>query len=135
MELDAESKLAWIYPDGSPGLGFPDVCLASEMCGITQKIKCTGPDGYGAVGLIRARTTAFVCVVFCENIRAYTSRSFDMPVYKGCLDNKAMQRAIFMAQVCLYIVIFLPVLSDTIMTLGGTDLLLEATEGFGFAVV
>jgi hypothetical protein len=46
-----------------------------------------------------------------------------------------MQRAIFMAQVCLYIVIFTPVLSDTIMTLGGVDLLLNATEGFGFAVI
>jgi len=116
-------------------MGFKDACVPSDSCGITQRIKCTGSEGDGALGLIRARTTAFVCVVFCENIRAYTSRSFDMPVYKGCLDNKAMQRAIFMAQVCLYIVIFLPVLSDTIMTLGGTDLLFNKPEGFVFAVI
>merc|ERR1719181_2344747 len=112
-----------------------DVCTPNDSCGITQKIQCTGEVGPHAIGLIRARTTAFVCVVFCENIRAYTSRSFDMPVYKGCLDNTAMQRAIFMAQVCLYIVIFLPFLSDTIMTLGGTDLLFNSPEGFVFAVV
>merc|ERR1712139_1553 len=116
-------------------MGHAKECVASNSCGITHGIKCTGEDGAAALGLIRARTTAFVCVVFCENIRAYTSRSFDQPVYKGCLDNKAMQRAILMAQVCLYIVIFMPVLSDTIMTLGGTDLLMNAPEGFVFAVI
>jgi len=40
-----------------------------------------------------------------------------------------------MAQVCLYIVIFTPVLSDTIMTLGGVDLLFNAPIGFLYAVV
>jgi magnesium-transporting ATPase (P-type) len=127
------SELLFDMPAGWKG--WAEECIPTDSCGITQRIKCTGDQGPAAIGLIRARTTAFVCVVFCENIRAYTSRSFDMPVYKGCLDNKAMQRAIFMAQVCLYIVIFLPVLSDTIMTLGGTDLLLNTPEGFVFAVI
>jgi magnesium-transporting ATPase (P-type) len=132
-----DSALSYLIPSDAPEppMGWPDNCVANAACGITQIIKCTGDQGVGAIGLIRARTTAFVCVVFCENIRAYTSRSFDSPVYKGCLDNKAMQRAIFMAQVCLYIVIFTPVLSDTIMTLGGTDLLFNTPEGFIFAVI
>jgi potassium/sodium efflux P-type ATPase len=132
-----DSELKYIIPDGSPDppMGYPDDCTSSPECGITQKIKCTGENGDAAVGLIRARTTAFICVVFCENIRAYTSRSFDKPVYVGCLDNKAMQRAIFMAQVCLYIVIFTPFLSDTIMTLGGVDLLFNAPIGFVYAVI
>jgi magnesium-transporting ATPase (P-type) len=128
--------LEWIIPKDAPKppMGW-DGCVPTDTCGITQRIKCTGDQGAAAIGLIRARTTAFVCVVFCENIRAYTSRSFDQPVCKGMLDNKAMQRAIFMAQVCLYIVIFLPVLSDTIMVLGGMDLIMNKPEGFGFAVI
>jgi magnesium-transporting ATPase (P-type) len=132
-----KDDMTWHIPSGAPEqpMGWPDACVPNDSCGITQKIKCTGDQGEAAIGLIRARTTAFVCVVFCENIRAYTSRSFDQPVYKGCLDNKAMQRAIFTAQICLYIVIFLPVLSDTIMTLGGQDLLMNAPEGFVFAVI
>jgi uncharacterized membrane protein YdjX (TVP38/TMEM64 family) len=40
-----------------------------------------------------------------------------------------------MAQVCLYIVIFTPFLSDTIMTLGGVDLLFNAPIGFVYAVI
>jgi len=89
------TDLKWDIPSGTGdiSMGWADKCVPNDSCGITQKIKCTGDQGFAAIGLIRARTTAFICVVFCENIRAYTSRSFDMPVYKGCFDNKAMQRA------------------------------------------
>merc|ERR1719199_237350 len=34
-------------------------------------------EGSTSYNLMRARTAAFVCVVWCENFRAYTSRSFD----------------------------------------------------------
>lgn len=66
-----------------------------------------------------ARTTAFIAVVYAENVRAYTSRSFDEPVWVEMCKNTAMQKAILMAQVALYAVIFLPGLSDTIFELEG----------------
>merc|ERR1719313_1510238 len=72
--------------------------------------------------LMRARTAAFVCVVWCENFRAYTSRSFDRWVFEGLLDNVAMQKAIFMAQCALYFVILTPVVRSDIMNLEGTEL-------------
>jgi hypothetical protein len=71
---------------------------------------------------MRARTAAFVCVVWCENFRAYTSRSFDRWVCEGLLDNWAMQKAIFMAQCALYFVILTPIVRDDIMNLEGQEL-------------
>ena len=38
-----------------------------------------------------------------ENIRAYISRSFTNPMWHDILGNKHMQKAIIMAQVCLYV--------------------------------
>jgi hypothetical protein len=75
--------------------------------------------------LMRARTAAFVCVVWCENFRAYTSRSFDRFVCEGLLDNVAMQKAIFMAQCALYIVILAPIIRKQIMNLEGPELGVE----------
>merc|ERR1719504_414737 len=66
-------------------------------------------EGSTSYNLMRARTAAFVCVVWCENFRAYTSRSFDRWVCEGLLDNWAMQKAIAMAQCALYFVILTPV--------------------------
>merc|ERR1719420_2125126 len=93
-------------------------------------------DGYVYMGstsynLMRARTSAFVCVVWCENFRAYTSRSFDRWVWEGLLDNEAMQKAIGLAQVALYFVILTPVMSDQIMNLEGYEL---GVEGWTLAL-
>jgi magnesium-transporting ATPase (P-type) len=77
------------------------------------------------VGLMNSRTAAFICVVWCENFRAYVSRSFHRPVWEGFLNNKAMQKAIFMAQVALYVFICAPYLSTEIMRLDGPALPLE----------
>ncbi|CAJ1357681.1 unnamed protein product [Effrenium voratum] len=38
-----------------------------------------------------------------ENIRAYISRSFTRPMWHDILGNPSMQKAIVMAQVCLYV--------------------------------
>eukprot|EP00392_Amoebophrya_sp_AT5.2_P001172 g1174.t1 len=79
-----------------------------------------------------ARTTAFIAVVYAENVRAYTSRSFDEPVWVEMCKNTAMQKAILMAQVALYAVIFLPGLSDTIFELEGLKMSQYVdTEGMG----
>jgi magnesium-transporting ATPase (P-type) len=88
-------------------------------------------EGPVQMGLRRARTTAFLCVVWCENFRAYTSRQFDKPVTVGLCDNRAMQKAIFLAQVALYLVLFIPTLSTEIMQLQGT---LLGAAGWGFGI-
>jgi magnesium-transporting ATPase (P-type) len=98
---------------------------------ITGMIKAEEAQaGYEYIGstsymLMRARTAAFVCVVWCENFRAYTSRSFDRWVCEGLLDNWAMQKAIFLAQCALYFVILTPVVRDDVMNLEGQELGLE----------
>jgi len=69
--------------------------------------------------LRRARTIAFISVVWSENVRAYTSRSFDRPFFENLFTNTAMQKAISLAQAALYLVIFTPVLSSDIFGLEG----------------
>jgi potassium/sodium efflux P-type ATPase len=69
--------------------------------------------------LMCARTVAFISLVFCENVRSYTSRSFDKPVWKNICGNKAMHAAIIAAQVALYVAVLTPFLSDQILELDG----------------
>jgi len=69
--------------------------------------------------LMYARTVAFISLVFCENVRSYTSRSFDKPVWKNICGNKAMHCAIVAAQVALYVAVLTPFLSDQILELDG----------------
>jgi potassium/sodium efflux P-type ATPase len=105
-------------------------CGTLSLTDITAMIKAEEAAGYDYEGstsynLMRARTAAFVCVVWCENFRAYTSRSFDRWVCEGLLDNVAMQKAIFMAQCALYFVILTPVVRDDVMNLEGQRLGVE----------
>lgn len=72
--------------------------------------------------LRKARTTAFISVVWSENVRAYTSRSFDRPFFENLLSNTAMQKAIGLAQTALYVVIFTPVISKDIFGLEGGNI-------------
>jgi len=69
--------------------------------------------------LMDARTVAFISLVWSENVRSYTSRSFDQPVWVNLLGNMQMQKAICMAQVALYLAVLLPVFSDLILGLRG----------------
>jgi magnesium-transporting ATPase (P-type) len=72
--------------------------------------------------LMYARTVAFISLVFCENVRSYTSRSFDKPVWKNICGNKAMHAAIIAAQVALYVAVLTPFLSDQILELDGIEI-------------
>merc|ERR1719247_3754422 len=81
--------------------------------------------------LRKARTTAFISVVWSENVRAYTSRSFDRPFFENLLTNKAMQKAISLAQAALYLVIFTPVISKDIFGLEGAII---GAEGWLLAI-
>ena len=57
------------------------------------------------VRLSKAQTVAFISLVWSENIRAYISRSFTAPMWHDVLGNKHMQKAIVMAQICLYVAV------------------------------
>jgi len=72
--------------------------------------------------LMNARTVAFISLVWSENIRSYTSRSFDKPVWHNMLGNKQMQKAILLAQLCLYAAVLIPYFSDKILKLSGTSI-------------
>merc|ERR1712038_998020 len=69
--------------------------------------------------LMDARTVAFISLVWSENVRSYVSRSFDQPVWINIWGNKAMQKAIILAQVALYVAVLLPGFSDMILGLRG----------------
>jgi len=72
--------------------------------------------------LMYARTVAFISLVFSENVRAYASRSFDRPFWRDLLGNRNMQKAIIMAQLCLYAAVFVPGFSDKILGLDGINI-------------
>mmetsp|Transcript_19825 Transcript_19825/g.50693 ORF Transcript_19825/g.50693 Transcript_19825/m.50693 type:complete len:1086 (+) Transcript_19825:111-3368(+) len=69
--------------------------------------------------LMDARTVAFISLVWSENVRSYTSRSFDKPVWNNVLGNVNMQKAIILAQICLYAAVLIPGFSDSILQLRG----------------
>merc|ERR1719456_831198 len=81
--------------------------------------------------LEKARTVAFISLVLSENVRAYTSRSFDKPVWIDLWTNKQMQLAIIMAQVALLLTIFTPGLT-TVLGLAGSEI---GAKGWGIALV
>jgi hypothetical protein len=69
--------------------------------------------------LMDARTVAFISLVWSENIRSYTSRSFNKPVWHDVLGNVQMQKAIILAQICLYVAVLVPFFSTDILQLRG----------------
>merc|ERR1719281_1532174 len=71
--------------------------------------------------LEKARTVAFISLVLSENVRAYTSRSFDKPVWTDLWKNKQMQMAIVMAQVALLLAVFVPGVT-TVLGLAGSEI-------------
>jgi len=69
--------------------------------------------------LMDARTVAFISLVWAENVRSYTSRSFNRPIWHDVLGNVNMQKAIILAQICLYVAVLVPFFSDQILQLRG----------------
>merc|ERR1712146_623135 len=88
---------------------------------IGEDIQEEGRKGFTATQLAKARTVAFIALVWSENVRAYTSRSFEKFFVVDLLSNKYMQRAIGLAQAALYLALFLPGLSD-ILELKGIEI-------------
>ena len=65
----------------------------------------------------KARTTAFIALVWAENLRAYTARSFTKPVWHKPFSNMAMNKAVLMAQLALYLGLFVPGLNEAVLGL------------------
>ena len=62
----------------------------------------------------RARTTAFISLVWAEGFRAYCSRSFDNFVWVNTFNNPSMNKAVAMAQVTLVLALFIPGLNTVL---------------------
>merc|ERR1712159_533690 len=92
-------------------MGYVDELNVDE---ISEDIQEQGRHGYTATQLAKARTVAFIALAWSENVRAYTSRSFDKLFIVDLLSNRHMQRAIGLAQAALYLALFLPGLSDVL---------------------
>merc|ERR1711953_1430832 len=72
--------------------------------------------------LAKARTVAFISLVYSENIRAYIARSFDRPFWVNLCGNKHMLKAIVLAQIALYVAVLAPGVSDKILGLRGLEI-------------
>merc|ERR1711988_814521 len=75
-------------------------------------------DGYENK-LMNAQTVAFISLVFSENVRSYTSRSFDKPIWRNLCGNPQMQWAILLAQVAMFSAVLIPFFSEDILGLRG----------------
>lgn len=62
----------------------------------------------------RARTVAFISLVWAEGLRAYTSRSFDQPVWRRTFANASMNEAVLLAQVTLFMALYIPGLNSVL---------------------
>jgi len=82
--------------------------------------------------LMNAQTVAFISLVFCENVRSYTSRSFDKPVWVNLCGNIAMQKAILLAEVAMLGAVLIPFFSEDILSLRGRHI---GAWGWGVAFV
>merc|ERR1719408_810380 len=69
--------------------------------------------------LMDAQTVAFISLVFSENVRSYTSRSFDKPIWRNLCGNPQMQWAILLAQVAMFSAVLIPFFSEEILGLRG----------------
>merc|ERR1711865_184056 len=75
----------------------------------------------------RARTCAFIALVWAEGFRAYVSRSFENPVWVDTFANPSMNKAVLLAQLTLGLALFIPGLSDSVL-----GLYVYEIHGFGW---
>jgi len=74
----------------------------------------------------RARTCAFIALVWAENFRAYCSRSFENGVWVDTFANPSMNKAIALAQAALYISLWTPGINHVL------GLYVDEIHGFGW---
>jgi P-type Ca2+ transporter type 2C len=93
------------------------------------KLDCTTDDCKRCIttSIRRARTTAFIALVYAENFRAYCSRSFENGVWVKPFSNMTMNKAIIFAQLALYFALFCPGLNESVL-----GLYVYEIHGFGW---
>jgi potassium/sodium efflux P-type ATPase len=108
----------------SPSCGNAKLSIAEDWSNADYRRECAEYKGaaWVAAMMMNARTTAFISLVFSENIRAYISRSFTNHLWVKPFDNRNMQYAIGLAQMCLMVVIFVPFVKDRIIGLDGSKI-------------
>lgn len=74
----------------------------------------------------RARTCAFISLVWAEGFRAYSSRSFINGIWVKTFTNTGMNKAALLAQITLVLVLFVPGLDSVF------DLYPYEIHGFGY---
>jgi magnesium-transporting ATPase (P-type) len=99
---------------------------ANDMWGPQRNLEClpvngtfTNPSCGDCIdtSVRRARTCAFISLVWAEGLRAYVSRSFENGFWVGTFDNPSMNKAVLMAQVTLLIALFLPGFNEDVLGL------------------
>jgi potassium/sodium efflux P-type ATPase len=108
----------------STSCGNAKLSIAEDWTNADYRRECAEHKGsaWVAAMMMNARTTAFISLVFSENIRAYISRSFTNHLWVKPFDNRNMQYAIGLAQMCLMVVIFVPFVKDRIIGLDGAKI-------------
>lgn len=125
----------------STSCGNAKLSIAEDWTNADYRRECAEHKGaaWVAAMMMNARTTAFISLVFSENIRAYISRSFTNHLWVKPFDNRNMQYAIGLAQLCLMVVLFVPFVKDQIIGLDGAKIgmgwLIALTGPFGCALL
>jgi len=104
------------------------VIAATVEAGATGAIYSRNPDCTLCIdeSIRRARTCAFISLVWAEGFRAYCSRSFENGVWVNTFNNPSMNKAVAMAQVTLILALFIPGLNKEVL-----GLYVEEIYGFG----
>jgi len=102
--------------------------IAATEGGATGAIYSRNPDCTLCIdeSIRRARTCAFISLVWAEGFRAYCSRSFENGVWVNTFNNPSMNKAVAMAQVTLILALFIPGLNKEVL-----GLYVEEIYGFG----
>merc|ERR1711943_155759 len=80
------------------------------------------------MGIRRARTATFISLVWAEGVRAYCSRSFENPIWVNMFSNMSMNKAVALAQVTLFIALYLPGLNHVL------GLYVDEIHGWGWFI-
>jgi len=119
------------YPDEKSGELFDANEVISKFAdmGATGAIYGRNPDCAICIetSIRKARTAAFISLVWAEGFRAYCSRSFENGVWVDTFNNPSMNKAVAMAQVTLVLALFIPGLSDEVL-----GLYVYEIQGFGW---
>jgi len=85
--------------------------------GNTSSTSTNGCDVCIDTSIRRARTCAFISLVWAEGLRAYVSRSFENGFWINTFNNPSMNYAVAMAQITLLIALFLPGFNEEVLGL------------------